>query len=196
MDESSIHAWTFLRTQLPHFSPQCSFSAEMHYIILKSTVVKVFELKTFLSFHGYPLSSAIECNIFTFTFMHLADAFIQSDFQAIHLYCQYTNVYCICNIYVQYMQQNNILSSEFETITNHGMPSNPHYIKALPREILMSNFCHVNYKWAVQGFQLTKPFCPMSLCVTIHTIISLDDFIVCLRFISILSITLYQNIPR
>ncbi len=33
--------------------------------------------------------------IFTFTFMHLAEAFIQSDLQcilAIHLYCQYINV--------------------------------------------------------------------------------------------------------
>ncbi len=29
------------------------------------------------------------CGEFTFTFMHLADAFIQSDLQAIHLYCQY-----------------------------------------------------------------------------------------------------------
>ncbi len=32
--------------------------------------------------------------IFTFTFMHLADAFIQSDLQcihAIHLYCQYVS---------------------------------------------------------------------------------------------------------
>ncbi len=35
---------------------------------------------------------------FTFTCMHLADAFIQSDLQciqAIHLYCQYVCKYCI-----------------------------------------------------------------------------------------------------
>ncbi len=34
-------------------------------------------------------SSIVYILIFTFKFMHLADAFIQSDLQAIYLYCQY-----------------------------------------------------------------------------------------------------------
>ncbi len=39
----------------------------------------------------------------TFTFMHLADAFIQSDLQciqAIHLYCQYVHLLCIYTVHL------------------------------------------------------------------------------------------------
>ncbi len=46
----------------------------------------------YILFYSFLFYSILLCSAFTFTFMHLADAFIQSDLQriqAIHLYCQY-----------------------------------------------------------------------------------------------------------